>query len=1330
MIRVAIGGKSKPLLSHLSGNPAPPDPTDERYEQWEQDDLIVFSWLIQNIEPALASNLTEFPTAKSLWDALVVTYSSGKDKLQTFDLHVKANGIKQNGSPLEDFWIIMQGIWGEIDRRDPNPMTCTVDIATYNKIRSEQKLFQFLNALDRQYDTIKREILRWDPLPSAEGAYAAVRKEMAHQGILGTATSSHNNVAAGLVANGSHETESLGFLSKGRSGQKNPNSGSSSQIDKSKLKCLHCGMLKHTKDQCFKLVGYPEWWNDGHKKRNKEGGKAAAAIGDTKNNSAGNDQQNSGGFGGVAFAGDGGAHLDDIRTGAIIGRGTERQGLYYVEEVTQHGTVMLAHGTPNREAWLWHRRLGHPSIGYLHLLFPKLFSSNESLNCETCILAKSHRHSYKLNNTRVGLPFSLIHSDVWGPAEVVGGQNFCFLVLFIDDCTRMTWIYFLKHKSEVFDKFTMFYSMVQTQFKTNIQILRSDNGGEFKNDSMKQFCQNKGIIHQTTCPHTPEQNGTAERKNRILLEITRALLIESRVPKSFWPEAIATATYLINRLPTKALDLKTPLKTLSDFTKPPPTLTLPPRVFGCSVYVNIPKIDRGKLGPFSEKCVFVGYGIDQKGYRCYSPRRRHMYTTLDCNFLETEYYYTSQHSGQGESEYVDTLSWLKWVPSSQEANHNVRDESLASHQSGEPTVSVTNQDPPSPVTIVSNSDTHDNIQNVESHIDTSDIFDNHEIDIEQTVQEEHGEPIQEEQPIQEEHGVTTQEETTERYVLPPRVNRGVPPKRYSPEKETSSSRYPMANIAKGNLSREAKAFASSLYDEQIPNSVEQALESKNWKDAMETEMKALVKNDTWEKCVLPQGKKLVGCRWVFTIKHKPDGTIERYKARLVAKGYSQTYGIDYSETFSPVAKIDTIRVLFSIAANEGWPLHQFDVKNAFLHGELKEEVYMEAPPGFTKTFKNKEVCRLKRTLYGLKQSPRAWFGRFTLTMKGYGFQQSNSDHTLFLKRRGKLVTCLIIYVDDMIITGNDEEEMKKLKTNLFTEFEMKDLGRLKYFLGIEVLRSKQGIFICQKKYILDLLAETGMIVCKPADTPMMANQKLYMEKDAELADKERYQRLVGKLIYLSHTRPDIAYAVGVVSQFMHQPQVAHMDAVWRIIRYLKGTVGHGVLFQPNKHLKIQAYTDADWAGDKGDRRSTSGYFTLVGGNLVTWRSKKQKVVALSSAEAEFRGIARGLAEVLWIRKLLTEIGFPQSEASRIMCDNEAAIQISENPVQHDRTKHVEVDRHFIKEKLETEIIELPFVRSEHQLADILTKAVNGRIFNQCLHKLSIRDPTTKLEGEC
>ncbi|KAJ0469473.1 hypothetical protein HanIR_Chr14g0708291 [Helianthus annuus] len=305
MIRVAIGGKSKTLLGHLSGKPSPPDPTDDGYERWEQDDLIVFSWLIQNIELAIASNLTEFPTTKSLWDALVVTYSSGKDKLQTFDLHVKANGIKQNGLPLEEFWIVMQGIWGEIDRRDPNPMTSPTDIFTYNKIRSEQKLFQFLNAIDRQHDPIKREILRWDPLPTAEGAYAAVRKETTHRNILGAVvTGSAQGVAAGLAATGSDSAEGAGLVSKGQR-RSDFSQKSSSRSDKSHLKCSHCGMNKHTKEQCFQIVGYPEWWNDGHKKGNKttgkDGGRAAAVVG---NNNATSSDGGDGfaGFGGMASA--------------------------------------------------------------------------------------------------------------------------------------------------------------------------------------------------------------------------------------------------------------------------------------------------------------------------------------------------------------------------------------------------------------------------------------------------------------------------------------------------------------------------------------------------------------------------------------------------------------------------------------------------------------------------------------------------------------------------------------------------------------------------------------------------------------------------------------------------------------------------------------------------------------------------------------------------------------------------------------------------------------------------------------------------------------------
>ena len=391
---------------------------------------------------------------------------------------------------------------------------------------------------------------------------------------------------------------------------------------------------------------------------------------------------------------------------------------------------------------------------------------------------------------------------------------------------------------------------------------------------------------------------------------------------------------------------------------------------------------------------------------------------------------------------------------------------------------------------------------------------------------------------------------------------------------------------------------------------------------------------------------------------------------------------------------------------------------------------MEAPPGYAGEFESGEVCRLRKTLYGLKQSPRVWFGRFCQAMLKHDFKQSHSDHTLFVKKREGKVTCLIIYVDDMIITGDDREEIKKLKENLFKEFEMKDLGALKYFLGIEVLRSEQGIFLRQKKYVLDLLAGTGLLECRPAETPIMTNYGLRIVEGAKLADREQYQRLVGKLIYLSHTRPDIAYAVGVMSQFMHQPQEDHMDAVLRIVRYLKGITGYGVFLEKGEDLEIDGYTDADWASNPIDRRSTGGYFTFVGGNLVTWRSKKQKVVALSSAEAEFRGMKSGLMEIMWVRRLLTEIGYPPKQKSRLFCDNKAAISISENPVQHDRTKHVEVDRHFIKEKLEDGVIEFPFVRSEEQLADILTKAVNPKVFKEVLGKLNIGDVVVQLEGEC
>ena len=325
----------------------------------------------------------------------------------------------------------------------------------------------------------------------------------------------------------------------------------------------------------------------------------------------------------------------------------------------------------------------------------------------------------------------------------------------------------------------------------------------------------------------------------------------------------------------------------------------------------------------------------------------------------------------------------------------------------------------------------------------------------------------------------------------------------------------------------------------------------------------LKKNGTWEVVDQSKGKSSVGCRWVFTIKHRADGSVERYKARLVAKGYTQTYGIDYQETFASIAKINTIRVLLSLAGNLNWPLQQLNVKNAFLKGELEEEVYMDLPPSFDSEQKNRKVC-LKKSLYGLKKLSRAWFGRFTRSIQQHDYKQAQTDHTLFHKTVGKKITILIVYVDNIIVIGNDEAEIGRIKQRLAQDFEMKDLGDLRFFLKMEVARNKNGMSISQRKYVLDLLRDTRMMGCKPVDTPMDVNVKQDMKENDEPIDKGQFQRLMGKLIYLAHTCLDISFFVSCVSQFMHSPSKSHLDVVYWILRYLKGTPRRGLLFQKNE----------------------------------------------------------------------------------------------------------------------------------------------------------------------
>ena len=397
---------------------------------------------------------------------------------------------------------------------------------------------------------------------------------------------------------------------------------------------------------------------------------------------------------------------------------------------------------------------------------------------------------------------------------------------------------------------------------------------------------------------------------------------------------------------------------------------------------------------------------------------------------------------------------------------------------------------------------------------------------------------------------------------------------------------PKANqVSKTSLVPEFQDFLVSHLAQKDPTSFKEAITQPGWKQAIDSELKALDDNETWEVTTLPTGKTAIGSHWIFKTKLKADGSEERKKARLVVQGNRQQYGVDYQETFAPVAKMVTVRSLLAVAALKGWQTCQMDVSNAFLHGDLEEDVYMKLPLGYCgkgecaraeSTLPKDLVCKLKKSLYGLKQAPRQWFSKLSSALMTFGFTQSKTDYSLFVKSVGQKFTAILVYVDDLLITGNDESEIQLLKSQLSSTFHMKDLGELSYFLGLEVSKSSQGIFISQNKYTMELLKEGGVLNCKPYKLPMDPNLKLQADIGSPLQDPEVYRRFIGKLIYLTVTRPDICYTIQLLSQFMQSPTSVHMQAVKHLLRYLLQAPGQGILLARDSAVELKAYCDSDW----------------------------------------------------------------------------------------------------------------------------------------------------------
>lgn len=453
-----------------------------------------------------------------------------------------------------------------------------------------------------------------------------------------------------------------------------------------------------------------------------------------------------------------------------------------------------------------------------------------------------------------------------------------------------------------------------------------------------------------------------------------------------------------------------------------------------------------------------------------------------------------------------------------------------------------------------------------------------------------------------------------------------------------------------------------------------------------------------------------------------------HKSRLVANGISQEEGIDFTETFSPVVKPATIRTVLHLALAQSWPINQLDVQNAFLHGTLEETVYMFQPPGFVDPTKPKHVCKLKRSIYGLKQAPRAWNARFVSFITSHGFIQSKSDASLFIYNKEKNRAYLLLYVDDIIITANTNALRDGIIAKLKNEFPMTDEGQINSFLGISAIFNDKGLFLNQTSYAKEIIERAGMKDCKPCKTPVDVQSKLSDKEGAPLSNPTEYRSLAGALQYLTFTRPDISYAVQQICLFMHEPREPHMKALRRILRYVQGSNHHGLQLLKKQKMALIAYSDADWAGCPSTRRSTSGYCVFLGDNLISWSAKRQSTVSRSSAEAEYKGVANAVAEICSLRNLLLEMDCPLTTASIVYCDNISVVYLSSNPVQHQRTKHIEIDIHFVREKVQMGQVRVLHVPSSLQYADIFTKGLPSTLFYNFRSSLGVSTPDDQTAG--
>jgi transposase InsO family protein len=974
-------------------------------------------------------------------------------------------------------------------------------------------------------------------------------------------------------------------------------------------------------------------------------------------------------------------------TGVVQLEGGRQGNLYVINE----STAIKAKSAVNEDnpamshVLSWHERLGHLSLSSMKLLPDLSISpSIKQLFCPHCEIGKASKSPFPQGvGTRAGRVGELIHTDVCGPLPATN-SGYRYFVTFIDDYSRMTFVYLMQNKSQVLLNIKHLIPRIENVTGRPVSRIRSDNGGEFRNRGINLFCSERGIKQEFTIPYSPEQNGVAERMNRTLMEMVRCMLSQSLLPKSYWGEALLYATTIRNSSMTTNIDKCPPSQTWSGR----PCTYSHFHIFGQKVFAHIPNAKRTKLDPKAFEGVFLGLSLDQKGYRVLDVASGKVTNTRSCKFFPQRAPHTVPKL---DNNFVCPPDF-PLVP----------DES--------PTLGPVQEVDSIPELDCSTeeSDTSSHFEDANADFDSSpeDPSDNNDVE---TLQSPHEKPP-------DGKGYT-----------------------YQPIEEgpRDLSNIDTSNILPDDATRRAarKAARHNAFIVRIASTDPATLAEArrrpdwpHWEIAIQQELQALKENNTYSECDLPPGKRAIGSKFVFKTKRHSDGSLERYKARLCAKGFSQISGLDFFETTAPVAKFTSVKILLSIAAVHDLEVHQMDVTTAFLIPELAEDVHMKPPTGFHSSSKADHVWKLNKTIYGLKQSSRYWHQEVKTNLLTIGFVACKSDPCIFVKRQGGLIIIVALYVDDILIVTNCKKELGSTKMALMARWDMKDLGEVQKFIGLTIQRdrSKRVIHISQSQIAHEILEDAGMTDCNATKAPLETKVKLYDDSATRTeADKEAmqyidYRHTVGQLLFMSlHSRPDLSAAVAIASRFVHNPGMTHWSAVKRIIRYIKGTIDHGIVLGGDTQLKLEGFSDADWANDIDSRRSRTGYSFFLGDGCVSWQSKRQATVALSTTEAEYMSLSSACQELLWILSLTDEIGYPLPRPVTMHQDNKGCIELTKNNKNHPNTKHIDIRHHFIKDLVEKGTVTMQFRPTKTMTADIFTKALAAPRFQELRDSLNV-----------